>query len=298
VRPTSGLVAVVALLVGCSPAADGVAAGAPGPVTTPAPNSAVGWRESAIDVAPPHDGMIDTSTLVPAERIGPAEWFVESFDAPDGLLTNEFAHWNPTRADIVSSSSWDVTSGSLFIRDRTGWTGVPDRRRSEPRSERGNGSAVFRALVAADIAPNTSVTMRLRVVAYVNDSTSEDWDGAHVLLRYEDEARLYAVSVARRDGTLAIKRKLPGGDSNEGRYLTLSTATSPVEIGRWHTMTTTIADVSGGVEIKLWIDGNLVISAVDLGQDGGVIPGPGVVGLRGDNVEIEFDDLLIAPIRP
>ena len=305
-RPHAALVAAVAVIVGCSTAAEGLTSEAPGSAATTRPaDNATGWSETGSESAAAPDatwdsdadGMIDSTSLVPAERYGPHLSFLESFDGPDGLLTNEFAHWNPTRSDIVSSPAWDVTSGSLFVRNGAGWTGVPDRQTSEPRSEQGNGSAVFRALVTADIAANTSVTMRLRVVSYVDDSTSEDWDGAHILLRYEDEARLYTVSVARRDGTLAIKRKLPGGDANEGHYLTLKTAPSPVQIGQWHTLTTTVADVPGGVGINLWIDGNLSISAVDLGQDGGVIYGPGLVGLRGDNVELEFDDVQIAPLH-
>lgn len=294
-RSGSGVAALVALLVGCTIVAGGVAPEVAGSATPTSLRGAADWSGSDSVAAPHLNGMIDASLLLPAERIGPGPSFVETFDGPDRLLTNGFAHWNPTRPDSVSSSSWVVTSGSLFVRDGMGWTGVPDRRRSEPRSELGNGSAVFRALVTADTAPSTSVAMRLRLLGYVDDSTSEDWDGAHVMLRYENEARLYAVSIARRDGTVAIKRKLPGGDSNGGNYLTLGTAKSPVEVGRWHTVTATIADVPSGVEVELWIDGLAVVRAVDLGQGGGVITGPGMVGLRGDNVEMEFDDIVIAP---
>jgi len=49
--------------------------------------------------------------------------FQDSFNAPDGLITNEYAHWN---SDGINSPDWDMSSGSLFRQSNTAWTGVPD----------------------------------------------------------------------------------------------------------------------------------------------------------------------------
>src|SRR5262249_6964749 len=41
-----------------------------------------------------------------------------------GLVTNEYAYWNPGSG--VDSPRWELTSGTLFSRGGRGWTGIPD----------------------------------------------------------------------------------------------------------------------------------------------------------------------------
>lgn len=48
--------------------------------------------------------------------------FAPATSGPDRLVTNEYAHWNPRAPDARRSADWDVTSGSLFIRDGVGWS--------------------------------------------------------------------------------------------------------------------------------------------------------------------------------
>src|SRR5262245_4308360 len=70
--------------------------------------------------------------------------FRDEFTRLDGIITNEYAHWNPTHGDAAISSAWEMTNGSLFAKSRTGWTGVPDVLVPDARSVWGTGSAVFR----------------------------------------------------------------------------------------------------------------------------------------------------------
>ena len=50
----------------------------------------------------------------------------DQFGQPNGLITNEFAYYNPHSAAARVSPVWIATSGSLFARDQAGWTGVPN----------------------------------------------------------------------------------------------------------------------------------------------------------------------------
>jgi len=80
------------------------------------------------------------AALVPAPA--GAALFHDGFNNRDGLLTNEYRYWNhlPSR-----DPRWQMTSGSLFTRGGTGWTGHPDGCWSASRRGRPcNASDVFR----------------------------------------------------------------------------------------------------------------------------------------------------------
>ncbi|WP_327321896.1 hypothetical protein OG735_04870 [Streptomyces sp. NBC_01210] len=57
-----------------------------------------------------------------------------------GLVTNEFAHWNPTKPGAKLSTVWDMTSGSVFGLNEAGWSGVPDSISPNAGSTNGNNS--------------------------------------------------------------------------------------------------------------------------------------------------------------
>src|SRR4051794_34420913 len=40
--------------------------------------------------------------------------FADNFNYPNGLITNEYAYWNPSDPRAVQSPLWEMTSGSLF----------------------------------------------------------------------------------------------------------------------------------------------------------------------------------------
>jgi len=287
-RSALAAVSVVAALAGVSACGSSPGEEMAADPTTPVVGTLP--RPLRISAATPDAGATSTD---PPTTAGPPAAFRDAFDDPDGLLTNEYAHWNADHADAVPSPRWDVTSGSLFVRDGAAWTGAPDRGSPGPRSESATGSAVFRAINRAIAPARETVRLAMLPIAFVDGPQDQDWDGAHVLVRYQDEAELYAVSIVRRDGQVAIKRKLPGGPSNGGTYVTLAITPAEVSLGQWHDVTIVMDGEADTVTIELWIDGALVASAQDTGQEGRPIVEPGRVGIRADNLELAFDDLVV-----
>jgi hypothetical protein len=225
--------------------------------------------------------------------------FSDSFNRPDGLITNEYAFWNPTLADSVSSRDWEMTSGSFFTRGGSGWSGVPDDRSPNAKSTTGTDSSVFRLTTKRADFDNVGVAFDLRITGLSETPTTPpvDWDGIHVFLRYQNEQSLYYASVDRRDGTTAIKKKVPGGPSNGGTYYQLASGHHVVPFGAWDHVRATIADSAGGsVTIKLYVGDKLVSSAVDKGTGGPPITHPGKVGIRGDNANFDVDGFSVTAL--
>lgn len=83
--------------------------------------------------------------------------------------------------------------------------------------------------------------------------------------------------------------KLPGGDANGGRYVTLAQTRYTVPYGRWQAFGVRIATMGGAlVAISVRHQGRPLLSAIDDGRDGPAILAPGAVGLRGDDCQFEF----------
>ncbi len=221
---------------------------------------------------------------------GPA--FGDDFAGPDGLVTNEFAYHNAADPRAVLSPSWWVTSGSLFRQQGTGWTGRVDDRTPDPASATGTHSSTFR-LVSRRSFGNAQLALRLRVDAYTSGSDDVTWSGVHLFLRYRDEYTLYAVSVGRRDGVLSVKKKVAGGDSNNGTYFVLAERRAAQLSPGWHDVRARVVDESGGVTITLEVDGVPRLTARDAGVGGPPLTGEGRVGVRGDNTEFHLDDVTV-----
>ena len=214
----------------------------------------------------------------------------DSFTGPDGLVTSA---GHPS-----DDSLWMVTSGSLFRSDNAGWTGRPD----DGQSPDANGSAVFRMVSKDRDFADVTVRMRLRVSDFVaTDGTPEQaYDGAHVWVRYQSEFELYAVSVDRRDGTMIVKKKCPGGTSNGGTYVDIGEGLSsvPVLLDRWQQIEVTVRNMSDGSVAISGIRDGLRMNVIDRGVGCPPLRAPGGVGLRGDNAELWFDDIRVEPTRP
>lgn len=189
---------------------------------------------------------------------------VETFDGPDGLITNEYATYNPGRADAARSLTWIITSGSLFRRASAAWTGSLTPGTPDARSSHATNSAVFRMVSARDTFENLTFTVRFRV-EHQTDLDPHEWDGIHLFLKYRDETELYYVTVARRDGIAAIKRKVTGGASNGGTYETLAQTAGGAVIrpGQWVTAQGRIATTPDGVLIEMALDGQALVAAID-----------------------------------
>jgi hypothetical protein len=224
-----------------------------------------------------------------------APLLADSFDTADGLLTNEFAYWNPQSTSAARSPIWEMTSGSLFSRGSTGWTGAPDDRTPDATSTSGTNSAIFRLNTRRRDFGDVDVSFRLNIQRLVSTvaTPAVDWDGVHVWVRYQSEEQLYYASVARRDGAVLVKKKCPGGYSNGGTYYTLGNTASgvPIPFGTARDITVTVRNnADGSVTVSAFIDGRLVTKATDTGVGCAPIRAAGATGIRGDNAEFSFDD--------
>ena len=218
----------------------------------------------------------------------------DSFDQPNGLLTNEFAYFNPGNPAAVRSPVWIATSGSLFVRDKAGWTGVPDRGDPGPRSSQLTDSSVFRIVTRRRDFQNVSVSFDLRVQGFVTAAGSPGLQGVHVFLRYQSPDLLYVLSVDRRDGVIVIKKKVPGGPSAGGTYYTLASVPGRAVTGQWEQVQVSAVNVGEGVELEVWLNGRSRLKTLDNGVgDAPPITQPGRVGLRGDYTEFMFDNFTV-----
>jgi hypothetical protein len=215
----------------------------------------------------------------------------DNFHQPNGLITNEFAYFNPHDPAAKVSAMWLVTSGSLFARDHTGWTGVPNRGSPGPRSANATDSSVFRLVTRDADFQNVAVSFSLLVQRFAAPPAGTDltWQGVHVFLRYQSPYLLYVVSVDRRDGVIVIKKKVPGGPAAGGTYFTLAKVHVPPVVGRWVQVKASAVNNGADVDLKVWVAGRLRLEAVDNGVgDTAPITLPGRVGLRGDYTEFMF----------
>lgn len=113
----------------------------------------------------------------------------------------------------------------------------------------------------------------------------------HLLVRYRSAQELYAVSMQRRDGKVAIKRKDKGGPSNGGSYTELAEAEFPFRTD-WVDVEVIVQDADDGTtRIALRLNGKQIVSATDSSADR--VTGEGGIGLRGDNAEFYFKDLTV-----
>lgn len=208
---------------------------------------------------------------------------VDRFDRADEVVTDERT-WHDTTGSLPPDDMiWAATSGVFRSTDGEGWSDSP----------------VFRMVTHRQDFGDVAVSFRLRVDSIAGDGSHPEsaWDGVHVLLHYQDETELYAVSVSRRDGEMAIKRKDPGGPSNGGTYSTLTTGSGAVPVGAWTDVRVTIRQVATGVEFTASLDGTARLAVIDTEAVGGRSSRPGRIGLRADNATFHIDDLVVEPLE-
>lgn len=212
------------------------------------------------------------------------------------LLSNELAYRHPDAPGAHLSPDWIVTSGSLFADGGALWSGPVDGGSPDAASRTATGSAVLRAVSVPESFGDVRVTLGLDVAGLTTTERTGEraYDGVHLFLRYTSPDSLYAVTLCRRDGTTAVKRKEPGTSSDDGFYTTLAQVRMPCPIGHWQDYAVSVRDEPGGVRLTLSTGGRVVVSVLDDGQ-GGAAPlrGPGRVGLRGDNASFHVRDLTV-----
>lgn len=218
-----------------------------------------------------------------------------------GLVTNEYAYFNPNSPLAKKSPDWIVTSGSLFAQDGAGWTGVPDRVAPGPTSATSTDSAVFRLRSRPNDFLNVSVSFELRINAWTHTSRTpaQAYDGVHVWLRYQSPVDLYFASVARRDGSVVIGKKLPPDASKAGGgaaaaggiyFHEVHRSGHPLPLGQWQLVTVQIQSKDSGVVITMYVNHHQLAQLTDTQQ---TITKPGAVGIRGDNSEFEFKNFTV-----
>jgi hypothetical protein len=220
-----------------------------------------------------------------------------AFPQGHSLITNERAHNQPDLPGVHTSAAWMVTSGSLFADNGTGWTGPVDGKSPDPDSVRATDSAVFRAVTRRRDFANVTVGLGLDVATMTTTprTRGREFDGVHLMLRYSSPQNLYTVSMCRRDGTTAIKKKTsvdPIGD--EGTYTTLAQVPLECPLRSWGRFRAEVRNIGDGVRITLWKDGHQVVTALDTGQGHAPpLTTPGRVGVRGDNTEFHLRDFSV-----
>jgi hypothetical protein len=217
------------------------------------------------------------------------------------LITDEHAYRD---RGVPRSRIWTQTSGSFFVHDGHGWTGVPDGGSRDKRTPDATGSAVFRLVTKRRDVRNAQVTFRLQIRRLVTSSRTPDernFDGVHVMLRYQSPQQLYAASVSRRDGSVLIRKKVPGGPdpANGGTWMDVGTrAVDPIRFGAWRNVLVRVRNMPGGaVAFRIVIDGRTVATATDDGV-GGLPPytEAGRMGFRMDNADALIDDVLVTKL--
>ncbi|MBN1174373.1 MAG: hypothetical protein JXA67_19560 [Micromonosporaceae bacterium] len=236
----------------------------------------------------------------PAAASREAEIYSPAVPYPDGLITNDFAHWNPGWWESVVSPDWDVTNGSLFTRDGWWYSGRADTDVPDAHSRNGTGSAVFRMTTRRSDFRDVALSFDLSVWEYssTHSTPAHPFDGVHVWMRYQDQTSLYLASVARRDGQVVIKKKCHGGRVNGGTYYELSTEVPdhPAALLDTTAVTTTIrTNADGSVTITVTRDGSLIAQATDPGTGCAPITRAGAVGVRGDNTRFLFREFTVSP---
>lgn len=199
------------------------------------------------------------------------------------MVTDERTWHDDTGSLSPDDLIWAATSGVFRSTDGVGWSDSP----------------VFRMVTHDQDFGDVAVAFRLRVDGITDDGAQPEsaWDGVHVLLHYQDETELYAMSVSRRDGEVAIKRKDPGGPSNGGTYSTLAAGPGAVPVDTWTNVRVTIRQVDAGVELTASLDGTVVLAVTDAEAVKERSPLAGRIGIRADNTTFHIDDLVVEPLE-
>lgn len=211
------------------------------------------------------------------------------------LITNEYAFQNPNDPKSIKSNNWEMTSGSLFLNNNSGWTGKPDKLQPNFDSSTGNNSRVFRMRSKLMNFKDVDISLKL----WNQDLTAggDMWDGAHIWFRYMADNHLYYASVNRRDNKVLFKKKLPGGPSNDGTYYQIGKVASyVVPYGSWQNIKVRVRNTAQGVNLEMYINGKFLVSATDAGVGGPPILTAGRVGVRGDNAELRVQDFAVSSL--
>jgi hypothetical protein len=227
--------------------------------------------------------------------------FADPFNYANGLITNEYAVYNPTETGLFTNPYWSLTSGSMFEQNGWAWTGVPDGVAPNKDSTTSTNSAIFRAITKRTDFQNIRVTMDLNTKAMISTPATPAvaWDGVHVYLRRQGDNDFYVVTVNRRDGEIIIKKKRSGvyysmtADGPEAANM------YPIPFGvNQKIQVECYTQPDGTVRVNGYVNGVKYVTAVDDGTLGGpeILTG-GETGVRGDNTNFTFDNFTVTAFK-
>lgn len=222
----------------------------------------------------------------------------------DSFWASGHAFWsNEDGQDgATENPSWFAESGDVVI----------DNNMGKVRED------AFRIWTRDTTFSDVEVTHRLRVNSLPNlRGDTQGWDGVKVWLRRKlctselhncnriDDANGvqgqagYTVEYALRSEKVYIQKR--SSECAGGYKMIGSQSTVPIPFGTWRTVGGTVeTNANGSVTIKVLIDGQVKAQATDpAGTAGecGVAPiTEGRIGLRGDNVDMHVDDLIVREI--
>jgi hypothetical protein len=227
-------------------------------------------------------------------------------NGPNQLIANEWAYWNRWDPERIRSTTWAVTSGSLFSVDGVGWTGVPDDRAPDRYSETGTDSQVFRLHTVRGDFGNVEQAVDVRINGFAHSAKrpAHPWDGVVLWPRFVSPFHLYFAYLLRKDGRVEITKKCPGripGGSyyNRGSYFTLAPGRPfrPTIVGRWYHLASAVQDnPNGSVTIRVFRGGVLAAAATDHGVGCPPIRGQTHLGIRADNVDANFAGYIVTEL--
>ena len=244
-------------------------------------------------------------TPAPAPKPAPTILFSDPLNGPDRIVTNEFTYYSPGGGCPYTSSTWAMTSGTLFVKNGAGYSGVPTvENQAVCDSTTQTNSAVFRLNTKASSFTNVDVSMDYMAVRHIG-APGTSYDGIHMWVGYQSEYALYAASIFRWDGNLVIKKKVPvaqaqcSDPSNDGCYYDLTMETphqSLTTVNIWrHADIIFQSATNGTVTITEKIDGQTILQGVDKSINGPAYTS-GAVGVRGDNTEFYFKNFTVTKL--
>lgn len=236
----------------------------------------------------------------------PKVLFNDPLNGPDRIVTNEYVHWSNQGKCPYASSVWDMTSGTLMIKDGSGYSGIPTAESNVPcDSAVKNNSAVFRLNTKESDFSNVAVSLDYKPVEQGNGGVADhSYDGIHIWVGYQSQYALYAATIFRWDTNLVIKKKIPieqsqcSDPSNQGCYYYLSDETKHPDLtksGVWHHAEIDFTTTGDNSKIKESIDGIEVFDITDNKINGPAYKS-GAVGVRGDNTEFYFKNFTVVQL--
>jgi peptidoglycan/xylan/chitin deacetylase (PgdA/CDA1 family) len=248
-----------------------------------------------------HAASMDTSSIALSSNSTstfPVSLFKADLSGNGGILTNEFSYWHPESGCAYTSSSLNVTSGTLFSTQGVGYSGIPTTEsQSVCESQVKTNSATFTMTTKQSNFTDVKISLDYKIISHTNGGAAfTSYDGLHLLVGYQNQNALYATSLFRWDNETVIKKKIASStiecsspnsmDCYESLGLTTESAQLS-SLNQWHHADITFLTDGTSVRIVEVIDGQQLLDVTDQGIISKSYP-IGSVGIQANNTEFSF----------